>query len=220
MSEIESVALSNWLQDNVPANKISISRRSPLFGVGINDSSYITRPKIDGKQLVCQAYSSWKYMLYRAYNDNYHNRFPTYLDVVVCDEWLTFSKFRVWWVDNYVEGWELDKDLLVPNNKVYSPETCVYVPNWLNSFVLNSSTTRGNNKIGVTWYKKLNKFHAKCSNLKTKKSEHLGYFVLEEDAYNAWLTRKLELANELKLEMDVIDLRIYPNIVGIIKSAV
>lgn len=220
VDKIEPVALSNWLQENAPVNKISSSGRKPLFGVGINDSDYITRPKVNGKQLVCPAYLSWKHMLYRAYNTKYHDRFPTYRGITVCNDWLKFSNFRKWWVDNYVEEWQLDKDLLIQNNKIYSPETCIYVPNWLNSFILDSAAIRGNTKIGVSLYKKSGKFHASCKNPKTKKSEYLGYFLLEEDAHNAWLTRKLDIALELKPEIDEIDLRIYPNVVEIIKSLI
>ncbi|MDH7629243.1 hypothetical protein QHE53_21315, partial [Aeromonas salmonicida] len=69
----------------------------------------------------------------------YYNRNTTkYNPSTVCDEWLQFSNFLVWWKDNYIEDFELDKDFksLVlfgnPHHKLYSPETCQFIPKWMN----------------------------------------------------------------------------------------
>ena len=51
--------------------------------------------------------------------------------------------------------------------------------------------------IGVYWYKEASKFRSMCNNPFTKRLEHLGYFDSEQDAHNAWLKRKLEIAYEL-----------------------
>ncbi len=72
------------------------------------------------------AYSSWKSMLRRCYSANTPK---CYTNVTVCKEWHNFQNFAAWFVENYIEGYHLDKDIKQPNNthKVYSPEVCVYI---------------------------------------------------------------------------------------------
>lgn len=74
-----------------------------------------------------KAYKKWYMMLYRCYDQTQLNRRPRYQDVFVCDEWLNFQNFASWFDDNYIEGMQLDKDILVDGNKIYSPETCCFV---------------------------------------------------------------------------------------------
>lgn len=92
---------------------------------------------------------------------------------------------------------QLDKDLLIEGNKVYSPETCVFVSGMVNTFTTDCSAARGEWLIGVYWDKKSDKFQSRCSNPFTKKREYLGYFDCELEAHETWLKRKLELAYEL-----------------------
>ncbi|WP_128598936.1 hypothetical protein [Pantoea rodasii] len=57
-----------------------------------------------------------------------------YKNVSVCDEWKTSSDaFVEWSVKEYVTGWHLDKDMLSGVSKIYSPETCMYVPREVNA---------------------------------------------------------------------------------------
>lgn len=214
----DAVIYSNYIRENFPVNDRSLCRRKPIYGVGINDADYVTRPVIDGKTLTCPAYSSWKNMIMRAYSKENHARQPTYKGVTVCVEWLMFSNFRGWWVKNYKDGYHLDKDILGVKDKIYSPDTCIYVPRWVNSFILDSAAKRGKYKIGVCWSKAAEKFRAYCKNPKTDVCEHLGLFETEIDAYHAWLNYKLTSITELKIELDSIDLRLYPNILSIVKS--
>ena len=96
------------------------------------------------------------------------------------------------WEDN-----QLDKDLLFEGNKVYSTETCVFVTQTVNSFTTDRVNDRGEWPIGVYWNKGANKFKSQCRNPLTKKNEHLGLFTCEQEAHEAWIKRKLELAKEL-----------------------
>ena len=93
-----------------------------VYGHGINDLKHI---KGIGKT---KAYKIWNAMLRRAYSPKWHERFPTYIGCSVCDEWLTFSNFKNWFDDNYIEDYQIDKDLLNHDNKQYSPEFCIFVP--------------------------------------------------------------------------------------------
>lgn len=51
------------------------------------------------------------------------------------------------------------------------------------------------------------------------KQGHIGLFSTPEAAHAAWLTRKLEIANELKHLMDDIDARIFPRVIEIISRS-
>lgn len=116
------------------ASKQSWSQRSLVHGVGVNDSHYNTLIKKNNKIIWrCPFYSKWQGMLKRCYSPNYHKTRPTYIGCSVCPEWRYFSKFRLWMENQKWEGMELDKDLLVKDNQVYSPNTCCFIPQAINS---------------------------------------------------------------------------------------
>lgn len=181
-----------------------------VLGVGINDSDYVVQIKEtigyrDGKQickmvLACPYYRTWVSMLSRCYSAKAQERNPTYKNCSVSDEWLTFSVFKSWMQEQDWEGNQLDKDLLVEGNKIYSSATCVFVTQMVNSFTIDSGATRGEWLIGVNWDKGTNKFKSQCNNPFTKKRENLGRFTCEQEAHMAWLKRKLELAHLLAAE--------------------
>ena len=178
-----------------------------LQGIGINDADYAVRKYeqlgyVDGKQkqkLVweCPIYRTWMNMIKRCYDAKIQERQPTYIGCTVFEEWKIFSNFRVWMMTQDWEGSQLDKDLLIEGNKVYSPETCVFVSGMVNTFTTDRGAARGGWMIGVNWNKPAGKFQSRCSNPFTKKQEHLGLFDSEQEAHKAWLNRKLELAHEL-----------------------
>ena len=103
-------------------------------------------------------------------------------------------------VEQDFEEMQLDKDILFSGNKVYSEETCVFVPKVVNMFTTDSGASRGELLIGVCWHKGVGKYQSRCCNPFTKKQEHLGLFVNELEAHQAWLKRKLELAHLLAAE--------------------
>lgn len=188
-----------------------------VYGVGVNDAGYVFDTTINGRRVRCPAYRSWKNMLERCYSEKFHHRNPTYAEVRVCDEWLSFMAFRKWWVENHVDGWQLDKDLL-SDNRIYSPEACIFVPAWLNNFTIDSGTARGEWPIGVCFDSRRRKFESRCRHPFGKR-EYLGHFSTPDEANAAWLTRKLEIANELKHLMDDIDARIFPRVIEIISRS-
>lgn len=192
-------------------------KRALVCGVGLNDANYTTAPSINGLCVVCPAYACWRRMIRRSYDKRYLEQYPTYARVLVCDEWLSFMAFRSWWIENQVDDYELDKDIL-SSDKIYSPSTCVFVPQWLNSFTLGRDAMRGILPIGVH-RSKGGRFSASCNNVISGKVDKLGTHDTPTDAHNAWLKRKLELALELKPKMDEVDDRIYARVVEIIKSA-
>lgn len=81
-------------------------------------------------------YTLWKTMLTRCYDLKSLMRMPSYLNCSVCEEWHNFQNFAAWCIDQKGfnnSGWCLDKDLLSTKDKVYSPNTCVFIPNKLNT---------------------------------------------------------------------------------------
>ena len=176
-------------------------------GVGVNDADYVIKKLetigyVGGKQKqkqvwVCPFYETWKHMLERCYSTKYQERQPAYVKCTVSDSWLKFSNFKAWMMTQNWEGMQLDKDILFEGNKIYSPETCVFVTQAVNKFTTDRGAARGKWLIGAYWHKQTEKFQAKCCNPFTKKQEYLGLFTCEQQAHEAWLTRKIELAHEL-----------------------
>lgn len=169
----------------------------PYYGVGINDSDYAIESVANGKRHVCPFFRKWHRMLERAYCHKYHYRKPSYTGVSVCNEWHSFMAFRYWMLTQNWEGKHLDKDLIFPGNKVYSPETCAFVDGITNNFTTDYASGRGEWPIGVNFDKANNKFKARICNPFTKKSESLGYFSCPDKAHFAWKRRKHELALQL-----------------------
>lgn len=145
------IEYSNKIREDHPAGKMSISRRRRIHDVAFNDADYTVTPTVKGIRIVCPAYSSWLNMLTRVFSNPYHKKQPTYVGCTVCDEWLYFSSYREWWVQNVVDGWHLDKDFINPGNKHYSRENCIFIPQWLSVIISGHDSKRGGCPIGVTY---------------------------------------------------------------------
>ncbi|MEG1597790.1 MAG: AP2 domain-containing protein [Bacilli bacterium] len=140
------------------------------------------------------AYQKWNGMLNRALSDKTKEKYPTYKDCTICDEWLNFQNFAEWFYNNYyeVEGEQmnLDKDILVKGNKMYSPNTCVFVPKRINVLFVKRDSLRGCYPIGVYFDKSKNKFRTSFSinGNKIKKSfntveDTFYYYKKEKEKY-------------------------------------
>lgn len=142
------------------------------------------KPSIKG--IKSKNYSTWYDMLKRCYSEKYHQKQISYKDCSVCNEWLNFQNFAKWFDENYIEDFHLDKDILIKGNKIYSPETCCFVPQEINSLFVNRNNFRGILPIGVTKGNK--KFNVKC-NIENK-SIYIGQYFTIEEAFNAYKTIK------------------------------
>lgn len=166
------------------------------LGVGIMDADYPVQPLLpNGKRDRCPYYDRWYGMIKRCYSEIELSRFPTYKGCSVCDEWLYFSNFKSWMEQQDWEGKHLDKDLLVAHNKIYSPETCVFIAPSINSFLLKSDKNRGDYPLGVTFRKDCNKFRPRCG-----KTLGLGLFSTPQEAHRAWQKEKIKQAKILQSE--------------------
>lgn len=182
-----------------------MKKKKLIYGVGINDANYSVHKYeiIEGirKQTwVCPFYSKWVGMIRRAYSQGEHKRHPSYIGCSTIPEWHYFMTFRAWMETQDWDGKELDKDLLVVGNKVYGPNTCVFVDAKVNTFLTECNASRGEWPIGVYFQKDAGKYRAMCSDPKTGKRKSLGYFSNSEEAHKAWLDKKIELAYDLASE--------------------
>lgn len=169
-------------------------KRKLIHGIGINDADYIVNPTINGKRVNCPFYETWRGMLTRCYFAKYQERRTTYIGCSVVNEWLTFSNFKKWMETQDWEGKQIDKDILFKGNKIYSPDTCVFVSCALNLFLTDRANDRGAWPIGVCWHKREHKFRSKCSNPFTGENKNLGSFTAPQDAHLTWKKYKHELA--------------------------
>ena len=141
-----------------------------------------------------KCYNTWKSMLERCYDEKFQIKQPTYMGCKVCKEWLNFQNFADWYYKNYYkidnEKMCLDKDILVKGNKIYSPETCVFVPHNINILFIERDKCRGSFPIGVSYHKQHNKYSSNCHvyNFDTSKSKlkHLGYYETPEEAFKVY----------------------------------
>jgi len=163
-----------------------------LFGVGINDSGYVVNPIVNGARSAdCKFYQAWQNMLQRCYSKRRHARNPSYKDCRVCEEWLSFSAFKAWMETQDWIGKHLNKDTLMPGNKIYSRDTCVFIDQNLNKFLCDAGAIRGEWPIGVCWAKREEKFLARCCDpFDGGKNKFLGYFDCPNLAHAAWRSAK------------------------------
>ncbi len=160
------------------------------FGVGIHMATYENK--------ISKIYSMRTGMLTRVYDETQRHKHPTYKDVKICKDWHNFQNFAEWYVhSNYQVGWQLDKDLLSEtNSKIYSPETCIFIPPALNSFMTNIRLNNTSGYPGVSWHKDNNKWLAEISVIEIGKKVNLGYFTLAEEAGEAYkVARATQVTN-------------------------
>lgn len=179
----------------------NMSKSKLVFGVGVNDATYAVCRSHLGERSYCPFYLRWKSIIQRCYSEIFHKRNPTYYGCKVCDEWKVFSNFKSWMEKQDWDGNAIDKDLLFPGNKVYSPETCVFVSTKVNSFMTEANSARGSLMIGVSYCKARGLYESNCSNPLTGRAEKKRYFKTELEAHNFWGFRKYTIAKQLaKLE--------------------
>lgn len=176
-----------------------------VFGIGINDADYKVGKyeNVNGKTVqvwVCDFYRKWKDMFRRCYDEEYQRNKPTYVGCNIAPEWHYFMTFRSWMENQDWEGKHLDKDLLMQGNKIYGPDSCIFVDQRVNKFINENQSVRGEWPVGAYFNKKAGKFQAQCYSVQTGKKIHLGYFIRAEEAHQAWLTFKLEQAKILASE--------------------
>ena len=187
-------------------------RSKKVHNVGIND--YGEKIKLNGKHIY--EYSLWKDMLKRCYSEKYNNKYPTYKNCSVEEYFLSFNNFYNFirlldgfgCVDSSGNLFQLDKDLLIKGNKVYSRDTICFIPREVNIFITDNKSKRGNYPIGVYFNKNRNTFSTSISI--NGKYNHIGVFDNPTDAFNAYKKEKEAKAKYLAYKWkDQIDERAF-----------
>jgi len=123
---------------DIRRGRVKNHNKKTIYGVGfIGAGEYKSR--IDGE--LTKAYSVWSGIMQRCYDISCKAYSSGYSDCSVDSRWHNFQNFAAWHHDNYIYGYHLDKDLLVIGNRIYSEDTCIFVPQWVNNLFANSSTT-------------------------------------------------------------------------------
>jgi len=153
------------------------------------------------------AYTAWYNMKKRCTNKQYRDEHQTYIGVSASSEFKDFTKFHDWWhkqVGHDMSDIQLDKDLLIKGNKIYSQETCLLVPKFVNNFLIKSDVARGDCVIGVhkqgayrngdTRYKVQIMDYDVTT--RTTEQKFLGYFRNELDAFHVYKSAKEVIAKK------------------------
>ena len=174
--------------DNIKSGSVKDPYSPSVYGVGIIGAKY---PVSEGS-FKTKEYDLWCSMLRRCYSEKYQKKQPTYEGCEVSDNFKSFEYFYEWChkqIGFNNKGWHLDKDLLTKGNKVYSENSCVFIPAEINTLLIKCTASRGENLIGVYWDKKGKAFVAMVNKNKGG-SEYLGYFKTEIEAFNAYKKAK------------------------------
>ena len=179
-----------------------------VCGVGVSGNKYLVT--VNGVKT--KEYELWGDMLKRCYSDKYQKKYPTYKGCEVSDKFKSYEYFYEWChkqvgFDN--KDWQLDKDLLIKGNKVYSEDSCIFIPAEINSLLTKCTASRGAYLIGVCWHKRDKVFMATVGKSKGKR-EHLGYFKTEIEAFKAYkIAKESFIKEQAEKWKDKIDDRAY-----------
>jgi hypothetical protein len=139
---------------------------------------------LNGKRT--KVYNTWVQMIHRCYSEKLQKKQPAYIGYSVAEEWKCFQVFAKWYDENFyeIEGetMELDKDILGKESRIYSPDTCIFVPKIINTLIKKRQDREL--PTGVT---KINdRYQSHCYNVDIGKNEHLGYFDTVEEAFQIY----------------------------------
>lgn len=196
---------------NVIRGSVRDRLKPSVCGVGVVG---VESTHINGRQL--KEYEIWSSMLKRCYSIKTQQNIPTYKNCEVSGNFKYFPYFKDWCNNQIgfnIEGFELDKDILIKGNKMYSEDTCVFVPMEINTLFTKSNNARGVYMIGVSKHRQTDKFHSRVNI--GGEMVHLGLFETELEAFYAYKEAKEErikhLADKWK---EQIDPRVYDALVS------
>ncbi len=160
-----------------------------MWGIGYRGSE-----DVDYKS---ESYIRWHDMIHRCYNVRFHKRQPQYEGCTVCEEWLNYSNFRVWYDHNKIPGMslDLDKDILFKGNKEYCPATVAFVPHEINTLFTNGKKNRGGLPLGVHFDKGKGKYRTEMSFM--GRQIKLGWFDTAEAAFARYKEYKEDFIKDI-----------------------
>lgn len=143
----------------------------------------------------------WNHVMRRCYSVKFKEEYASYVRCTSSENFRSLRYFSSWWdiqVGSSNKDWQLDKDILVKGNKLYSEDTCVFVPREINN--LFNKPNNSTKLIGTSLCKRSNKFRA------ILKNKHIGLFQTEVEAFYAYKEAKeayiKEVAEKWKGQID------------------
>lgn len=207
---------TTYSQDKIRTGNVKDYYAPSVFNVGVIGTKYQkTFIDIFGKKKNKREYSVWSNMIQRCYDSEKQIKHPTYKDCLVSENFKSYEYFYEWCNKQvgFNNGWDLDKDLLFKGNKIYSEDTCVFIPRELNNLLTKGDVKRGRLPIGVCKFSK-NRFSASL-NINHGKSERLGLFETPEEAFLVYKKAKEDFIKEQALKWkDQIDPRAFEALIN------
>lgn len=182
-------------RSNIKGGNIKDPYLPSVYGVAwLGDGKYTAR--VDGK--MTSAYNEWTGMLSRCYGTTKQHHWQSYrLNVTVCEEWLCFQDYALWYELNIIEDWEVDKDVLCSDVKIYSPKTCMFLPSRVNKCFIGKNRVTAL-PIGVTDIQGDIGYIARLNVGDTR--EYLGYFLCPIAAFAKYKSSKEALIRALAMQ--------------------
>lgn len=178
----DGIILKNISYGSIKKGKVKHPHSPTVYGVGYMGVGKYTKWK-NGKET--KEYTKWKGMLRRFRDKKYLQKHITYREVTADKSWYNFQNFAEWfeenWKDHMDSSWHLDKDILFKGNKIYSPETCCFVPQEINLVLVKSDKCRGLYPIGVSKVK---------GGFLAKHKKHLEILKTPEEAFEVYKVDK------------------------------
>lgn len=151
----------------------------------------------------------WSIMFERCYSKSELIKNPNYLGCEICKEWFCFNNFARWynknkWGNNKILL-EVDKDIKIKRNKIYSPTTCILAPHRINTLFVHSVDSSYRNGLIGTYLNQNGNYTAQC-NTGSKSNRNLGSYKTEIEAFNVYKQAKenyiKQIADEYKNKYD------------------
>ena len=181
---------------NFKKGKIKCPYEPRYFGVGyLGEGKY----KIVENGKHNKYYYIWRNMLQRCYDPKFQEKYPTYKGCAVEEYLLNFQNMCKWLDENYyeIEGeiMCLDKDILHKGNKIYSRDTCIFVPNRINTLFVKRDNDRGDSPIGV--YPVPSGNYQVHAHNKDGGRDYLGTYPAKEEAFRVYKENKEKVIKEV-----------------------
>lgn len=192
----EFKSISHIYYQNFKSGNVLDNYTRNIFGVGyVGEGKY----KCSKNGIHYAQYSVWYALLERCYKEATRKKYPSYEGCTVCEEWLNFQNFSQWYYDNIYDSGDggrmhIDKDILVKGNRIYSPDTCIMVPQRINMIFMNK-TNKWNLPSGIRM-SKTGKY------ITSYNGKHLGTIDRLEDAIYAHGTEKRRCIKEIVEEYE------------------
>ena len=180
-----------------------------VFGVGVVGNDAVVK---DGR--VLKEYVRWQAMLERCYNENNRDKRQAYEGCTVSENFKYFPYFKEWYnaqVGHNIKGWDLDKDILSNGGKVYSEDTCVFIPFEINRCISDKAFSNKNDlPSGVKEHGGDGLKYYSASIYEFGESRYIGNYDTILEAKNAYCAERIKHIHKLAEKWkDQIDPRAY-----------